>query len=322
LVNTKCDIACSYCFYTTDHEMRDEGILAVSADEVVQRLRTLGFGSVILTGGDPLNRSSKTATTALVRALVNDDVRVIVNTSAAFLSDEDCWQLADARPTRVDVSIDSTSARLHNLLRGRHTDTIAAIRKLVALGVPVQTTTVVTGANAHDVAATVAALEQEGVTRATIQPAFLPDTLPNSHVGRRAEALRLTVSDELRAWLQERAANASEPDVAAAYHSLWDQHWGTGELRTSLQPFCHMGKTLYVCAADGSVTGCFHRPDVELGNLFTSDIDVLDASLSANELTQAALPPCAGPHCVSLFEGSDSWRRPDHEETSVATHHL
>jgi sulfatase maturation enzyme AslB (radical SAM superfamily) len=188
--------------------------------------------------------------------------------------------------------------------------------------VPVQTTTVVTSANVHDVAATVTALEQQGVRRATIQPAFLPDTLPDTNLGHRADALRLTVTDELRGWLKERAASADEPDVAEAYHALWDQHWGTGELRTSLTPFCVMGKTLYVCAADGSLTGCFHRPDVELGNLFTSDADMLEAALRTNELTRHALPPCAGPHCVSLFEGPGAWRRPDHQEASVATQHL
>jgi len=322
LVNTKCDITCSYCFYTTDHEARDDDIFGVGAAELVERLRAMHFGSVILSGGDPLNRTSKAATIALVRELVDNSLRVIVNTSAAFLTDEDCQRLAAARPTRVDISIDSVNARVHNLLRGRHTDTIAAIRKLVALGVPVQTTTVVTSANAHDVAATVTALEQEGVRRAAIQPAYLPDTLPDSYLGRRAQALRLTVTDELRTWLRERAATAAEPDIVEAYHALWDKHWGTGELRTSLQPFCVMGKKLYVSAADGSLTGCFHRPDVELGNFFTSDVDVLDAALRTNELTQHALPPCAGPHCVSLFEGPASWQRADHEEASVATQHL
>jgi hypothetical protein len=78
-----------------------------------------------------------------------------------------------------------------------------------------------------------------------------------------------------------------------------------------------MGKTHYVCAADGSLTGCFHRPNVQLGNLFTSDANMLEATLSTNELTRHALPSCAGPHCVSLFEGSRAWRPPDHEEASV-----
>ena len=322
LVNTKCDLSCSYCFYTTDHESRDDDILEVSAAELVERLRILGFGSVILSGGDPLNRASKAATIALVRDLVDSGLRVIINTSAAFLTDDDCRQLAAARPTRVDISIDSVDARVHNLLRGRHIDTVAAIRKLVALGVPVQTTTVVSSANVHEVAETVTALERQGVARATIQPAFLPETLPDSSLGRRADSLRLTVTDELRSWLKERAASAAEPDVAEAYHALWDQHWGTRELRTSLKPFCVMGKTVYVCAADGSLTGCFHRPDVELGNLFTSDARMLEADLSGSELTRDDLPACAGPHCVSLFEGPRAWRRPDHQEASVATQQL
>ncbi|WP_344116647.1 radical SAM protein [Kribbella alba] len=322
LVNTYCDIACSYCFYTTDHEARDDDILTVATAELVDRLRTFHFGSVILSGGDPLNRASKAATIPLVRDLINSGLRVIINTSAAFLTDDDCQNLAEARPTRVDISIDSVNARVHNLLRGRHTDTVAAIRKLVALGVPVQTTTVVTGANVDHVAETVSALEQQGVTRATIQPAFLPATLPDTSFGRRADALRLTVTDELRAWLRQRAASAPDPDAAEAYHALWDQHWGTGELHTSLTPFCVMGKTLYVCAADGSLTGCFHRPDVELGNLFTSDADMLEVALRTNELTRHALPSCAGPHCVSLFEGPRAWRRADHEEASVAAQHL
>jgi sulfatase maturation enzyme AslB (radical SAM superfamily) len=322
LVNTKCDLACSYCFYTTDHEARDDDILAIPTPELIEHLRTLHFGSVILSGGDPLNRASKASTIDLVRELVAGGLQVIVNTSAAFLTDDDCRHLAAARPTRVDISIDSVNTRVHNLLRGRHTDTVAAVRNLVALGVPVQTTTVVTNANVDDVAETVAALERMGVKRATIQPAFLPETLPDTSLGSRAGALRLTVTDELRTWLRERAASAAEPDAAAAYHALWDLHWGTGELRTPLTPFCVMGKTLYVCAADGRLTGCFHRSDVALGNLFTSDADALEAAMTTNELTHHALPPCAGPHCVSLFEGPRAWRRPDHQEASVATQHL
>ena len=132
LVNTKCDLACSYCFYTTDHEARDDDILAIPTPELIEHLRTLHFGSVILSGGDPLNRASKASTIDLVRELVAGGLQVIVNTSAAFLTDDDCRHLAAARPTRVDISIDSVNTRVHNLLRGRHTDTVAAVRNLVA----------------------------------------------------------------------------------------------------------------------------------------------------------------------------------------------
>lgn len=294
LVNSVCDIACTYCFYTTGYEKRSKNrIHPETADYVSERITSVGFNTVILTGGDPLHSRFKHETYVLICALKTKECKVIVNTSAALLTDDDFDTIVKLGVDRVDVSIDSHDAGIHDSQRGRHADAVRTITGLINRGYhSIATTTVVTPANASTLPETVAWLRSLGVKNIRIQRAFLPGKT-SSEDDVMCEDMRKCVSQ------------LSDAHVRA-YIELTERVFRN---ETPLSgPTCQMGKEYFVCDATGVLTPCFHRFDLVLGNLFSDPIDAIRRSLERNELTAYTMPPCFGKHCVSLFDNPKFWR--------------
>lgn len=299
LVNGACDIACAYCFYTTGYERRDAARIRPSeAGPLADRIRDVGFASVILTGGDPLQSRLKGETYALVAALKERGLRVIVNTSAAFLTESDLDRIVALGVDRVDVSIDSHLPEIHDAQRGRHADAVAAIDGLLARGhCSLAATVVVTPLNAPTLADTVRWLRERGVTDVRIQRAFLPE----SGVVPLA-ALRRTAVDAAFAAVAARLPAAHVADYAALTADAW------AGLPPPRNAACQMGKSYFVCGPDGRLTPCFHRPDVPLGNLLHDPIEDVRAALDAHPLRNVRMPACFGTHCASLFDNPRFWQ--------------
>lgn len=298
LVNNACDIACTYCFYTTGYEKRfPKHIRPEQAATVAGRITDIGFRTVILTGGDPLHSKLKNKTYVLARELKARERRVIINTSAVYLDDADLDTIVALGIDRIDVSIDSHRADIHDAQRGRHADAVRTITGLIECGYrSITTTTVVTEANASTLAETVRWLRDLGVEDVRIQRAFLPEEAGDSRelvtLGMRQACSHLP-SPYVRDYIEltERALSNEQPLPMAS---------------------CRMGKEYFVCDAAGTLTPCFHRSDIMLGNLFSDPVDRLQEMLEKNALTPYVLPPCFGNHCTSLFDNPRFWRK-EHE---------
>jgi hypothetical protein len=53
---------------------------------------------------------------------------------------------------------------------------------------------------------------------------------------------------------------------------------------------------------------CFHRSDINLGNLFTDSTSKIETMIKNNLLNyKNNLPECFGAHCVSLFDNPKFW---------------
>ena len=301
LVTTQCDIACTYCFYTTGHEERDDQVFSLThVEQFADRLAMLEFGTVILTGGDPLSRSDKARTIELCGALSDRGVRVIINTSGVFLDADDCAALVAARPARIDFSIDSCDRHVHNRQRGRFDDTVKAITCLKELGYDdLVTTTVVTQANRDHMVETLDFFRSLGVRESRLQPAFLPDVNPG---------LSLSLTPSTREQLDVVATRPGASPHLKPYFALWEKYHGDPALAPDdgLRA-CSMGSEMFVSDAEGNVSACFHRADVEIGNILTDGVDHLRHALEGNALAAPGLPPCAGPHCTSLFDDPTNW---------------
>lgn len=299
LVNSACDIACAYCFYTTGYERRGaERVRAAEVGPLADRIRDAGFATVILTGGDPLQSRLKGDSYALVAALKDRGLRVIINTSAAYLTALDLDRIVAIGVDRVDVSIDSHLAEIHDAQRGRHADAVAAIDGLLARGFrSLAATVVVTPLNAPTLADTVCWLREHGVADVRIQRAFLPESgvVPLAALRRTADAAAFAAV----------AAQLSAPHVVD-YAALTADAW-IGR-PPSEKAVCQMGKSYFVCGPDGSLTPCFHRSDVPLGNLLHDPIEDVRAALDAHPLRNVRMPNCFGTHCASLFDNPRFWR--------------
>jgi MoaA/NifB/PqqE/SkfB family radical SAM enzyme len=294
LVNSTCDINCTNCFYTTGHEKRSRfRVQPEISGRVAERIASVGFNTVILSGGDPLHSRFKYETYVLISELKACGLKVIINTSAVRLTEEDLDTIIGLGVDRVDISIDSHDAGINNALRGRHHDTVSAITGLIERGYRnVVTTTVVAKLNAPTLMETISWLKGLGVEDVRIQRVFLPNDSTDDG-GTIMQAMR-DVEPSLRAShasryieLTERAFNGQSASCGAR---------------------CRMGKEYFVCNAQGTLTPCFHREDVVLGNLFEDPLDAVLQALVSNELTAHDVPPCFGGHCASLFDIPNFWR--------------
>lgn len=294
LINSVCDIACTYCFYTTGHEKRSHHrVHPKIAGRVAERIASVGFNTVILSGGDPLNFRFKHETYVLIRELKTRGLKVIINISAAHLDEEDLDAIIDLGVDRVDVSIDSHDAVIHNTQRGCHASTVSAITGLLEKGYHnIVTTTVVTDLNAPTLLETIFWLRKLGVKDVRIQRVFLPNNLLDTSEIMQAV---YDVKPHLRA------------PHALRYIELTERAFDGQPAPCHAQ--CRMGKEYFVCDAQGILTPCFHRGDIVLGNLFDDPIGVLLKALKHHELIMYDVPPCFGSHCASLFDIPTFWRR-------------
>jgi len=294
LVNSTCDITCGYCFYTTGHEIRSRfRVTTEQADLVADRIASTGFDVVILTGGDPLHSRFKRETYTLIAELKVRGLRVIVNTSAVRLTDEDLDIIITLDVDRVDVSIDSHIAEVHDAQRGRHADTVWSLQGFIARSyTKLACTIVVTELNVPTLFDTITWLRSCGVKDVRIQRAFLPEG--SSQDG-----------DAIMCAMQSATALLHSPHVAK-YVGLTNLAFqGKGAPYGST---CRMGKEYFVCDARGKITPCFHRDDIVLGNLLDDTVSDLQRSFGNHELVVHDVPPCFGGHCASLFDIPTFWR--------------
>ena len=293
MVNSACNIACKYCFYTTGYEKRSrDRILPRQAGHVAKRIAEARFGTVILTGGDPLHSVHKKETYLLVSALKAEVLRVVINTSAAYLTERDLDRLIELAVDRVDISIDSHDSAVHDAQRGRHSDAVQAICGLLQRGMSLSTTTVVTARNAPTLTQTIEWLQGLGISDIRVQKAFLPG---GDLVGHRIVDASLRAAVPL----------LQKPHVARYLEQTIRLFRGQGPLSEAR---CPMGKEYFVCDAQGNLAPCFHRGDIHLGNLFEDDTACILGAMESNVLSTDTLPLCVGSPCASLFDNPSLWR--------------
>ncbi len=303
ILNTQCDIACDYCFYSTGYQNRSSAVFSICEPQYFyERLLHLGFKNIILTGGDPLSRRHKASTLDLTEKLVAFGFCVVINTSGAYLTSQDCSCLAEIKPFRIDFSLDSHDPAVHDALRGRFSDTVDAIRTLVSLRyTSLSVTTVVTEKNHQTLRETLAFIRHLGITDVRFQPAFIP-------TGSSSVSARQPMTQGLSTFLREHASQTDDPLTTERYYSFWRrQYGGSPSVSSGPKPRCLMGKSIFVADASCDLTPCFHRSDLPLGNLLTESLPVLAENLRKNEVGAQTLPDCAGPHCVSLFSHRLNW---------------
>lgn len=308
IVTEKCDIACRYCFYTTGHQKRSPKKFDVSmCEEAARKLRALDFSAVVLTGGDPLNRIEKSTTFQIVEGLHRTGLKVIMNTSGAFLDEEDCTRLVTLNPHRIDFSLDSHIAQVHNHLRGRYDDTISAIKTLLGMSYKsIVVTIVVTSQNAAHLSNTIDFLKDMGITEVRVQPGYIPSD------AKFQRSLELELEDATLKEMHKALSRLASRWNAQEYHAWWMSHFYTGEstgfvANVAKPRACQMGKNIFVSDAAGNLSPCFHRGDIPIGNLFTSSETDLRDAISCNPLSGVPVPSCIGKHCLSLFDNPDCW---------------
>lgn len=296
IVNDICDLRCSYCFYTIGYEKRHgQSIKLQEMPSIPDKICEAGFETVIITGGEPLQGRHKSDVFSLMHQLKINGLKVILNTSGVRLSEGDLDNLVDLQLDRIDISIDSHLEDLHNRQRGMFVDTVFTLKGLISRGFTnLATTTVVTKLNAETLTVTIEWLREIGVRDTHIQPVFRLE-------GSMVKNERYTVYEAMLAirHLQKTSHNNA---YLGLIHNVVDG------LPLPQNASCRMGKDYFVCTPLGILTPCFHRFDIQLGNLFRDRPRAIRRVIKANPLTGNDQPICFGWHCVSLFDIPRFWK--------------
>jgi AdoMet-dependent heme synthase len=146
-----CDLACKHC-RASAQPGRDAGELSTEeAKRLMDRVRSFGRPLFVLTGGDPLKRPD---VVELVRYGTEIGLRVAMTPSGTpLMTSEAVRALADAGLARLAVSLDGSTAGIHDAFRGVDGSfdwTIRMIRAARELGLTTQINTTVARHNLDD----------------------------------------------------------------------------------------------------------------------------------------------------------------------------
>lgn len=195
----RCDHKCVHCYLT---ERRQAELSLAECEDVLDQLAAAGTMMLLISGGDPFLRPDAIAFVQAARARLFD---VRINSHGNHIDDGIADALAAAGVSRVSLSVYSAEAADHEavtLIAGSHEKTLAAARRLVARGVPVNFKTPVMTHNRASFH-TVGALAEEIGASWELDAHIVPDD--QSDFGLCSIGVHAT--DRMRATLVDLARN-------------------------------------------------------------------------------------------------------------------
>ncbi len=160
-----CDLACLHC-RAEARPFRDRGELStLEAMRMMNQVRRFGRPLFVLTGGDPLKRPD---TVDLVRHGARLGLRMAMTPSGTpLMTPEIVRRLADAGLSRLAVSLDGSTAAIHDRFRGvagSYDWTVRMIRAAREIGLSTQINTTVSRYNLDDFEAMTGLMGELGIS--------------------------------------------------------------------------------------------------------------------------------------------------------------
>src|SRR5512140_107857 len=154
-VTRACDLKCLHCRASAMPCADPRELTTADALALIEQLRELAPGVVVLTGGDPLKRPDLFM--LIERAVACGLSMAITPSVTPLLTADAIRRLAAVGISRIAVSLDGPDARIHDGLRGvpgAFRATLQAAAEVRAAGLSLQINTSVTAATVGEVART------------------------------------------------------------------------------------------------------------------------------------------------------------------------
>jgi AdoMet-dependent heme synthase len=160
-----CDLACQHCRATARPWRHAKELTTAEAKEVMDRVRSFGSPLFVLTGGDPLKRPD---IVELVEYGTGIGLRVAMTPSGTpLMTEATVRRLAEAGLSRLAVSLDGSTAEIHDRFRGvdgSYDWTLRMIRAAREIGLSTQINTTVARHNVEDFDSLVPLMESLGIS--------------------------------------------------------------------------------------------------------------------------------------------------------------
>ncbi len=281
LPTTRCVSHCEYCFYETGHSERVESRDYLGPLEgALDALQDAGLQQIILTGGEPL---LSPMFPGLLELLSRRTLHVLLLTHGELLDEQQLVLLERACVDDITISAVDADERLRE-----------AVHRIMfhSRFVP----SLLTCLNRENLDRVPRLLEFS--SRRNLPHLFTPVFIPRQAACFERLSLRRASPAQWDALIRdlEDWADATQSRFYLAmirdFYRDMPVHPG----------FCPMGTQGLVIDADGSVYPCFHRHDLQAGNLLEDPWPSIQANLErvGPGLLSA---PCFGEHCLSMFAG-------------------
>jgi len=292
----QCNQGCGYCFnaWRGDGVRSPPGLPPEELRSLLSRaLDEVDFRAVTFSGGEPLTRPDLFDLVDLVKAR---GPRVHVVSNGALVTDAIADRLAARRPISVQITLNGPTAALHDALVDARSfeRTLEGIRRLLARGVAVTGTIVVTRRNAHAVGETLEVFHALGVREIGLSR-FSPAGYSAAHVAEllpsRADVLGALAAAERFASARAEASVAlllPVPSCVARPEEHPHLSFGSCPVGTPLQELA--------LGPDGGLRHCLLHPAAFVPDMRTSSFAealVAPAVTGYRDVTPAFCAPCA-----------------------------
>ncbi len=292
-IDTACNRACDYCFYTTGYFPRREATLTeddwLSAVEQAVEMRLQG---IIITGGEPLYGGEKRLAMLerIITAARKGGIYTLLLTNGDFFTLDVARRLAEAGLGGVSISLDSLTGIENYKISGWRAAEAARAEDLnITIIMTISRENYIDLPPIYRFAAT----RKFGLI---LQPAYVPPDYPE-YERLSLHELPRSVLDKLFAGMAHWAETYGLQNYFGYLKGIYNLPGGSRPSR------CDMGSMVAVVEPDGQVSACFHRPELVGGNIKEEPLsDII------KNLEEISRPPadahCFGEHCVSLFTES------------------
>ena len=282
IVTNRCTRDCPFCFYTTGYQRHPAEDLSLEfLLKALDTLKALGVNSLVITGGEPLLRRD---IIEVIQKAGDLGLRRLLLTNGDLLDKYIIRNLRDCGVEGITLSVNSMQEAEMLEESARYLQYPSTINVTV--------TTVFSKGNVSELAAIYEWVNDKDWGM-IFQPAFIPrdskkfDSLSPHNLNEEEW-------DRIVPILKKWGRRQKTTTYVGYIFGLYDR--GNSRPR-----HCSMGRDGFVLDCDGAVYPCFHRRDLQAGNIFQK------AELIAKKLSSSAKivgkAPCYGEHCVSLFYG-------------------
>jgi radical SAM protein len=150
-VTQSCDLACKHCRAAAQPIAHPDELTNAEGKALIDQIAEMHVPIFVFTGGDPLKRKD---VFELIRYASDKGVQVAVTPSATpLLTREAMFKLKEAGLVRLGISLDGSTAEIHDAFRGlpgAWARTIQAIEWAKEAGIPVQVHSTISRHNVHD----------------------------------------------------------------------------------------------------------------------------------------------------------------------------
>jgi heme b synthase len=271
----KCNLKCVHCRSSSDETSLGEVFDTEAAKELLSQIAADYSPVIVLSGGEPLLRKDLFE---IARHGTELGLRMCVATNGTLVDDEICEQMKSAEIKMVSLSLDGSTADIHDDFRqqvGAFEGTLRAAERFRAHGIPFLVNSSFTKRNQHDIGDTFRLAKKMGAT-AWYMFMIVP-------TGRGEDVMNELISaedyDEILNWHYDTERNEEEllmrPTCAPHYYRLVLQRqkaekdkWRRQSLTFSTggSKGCIAAQSICLIDVEGNVLPCSYFP-VGAGNV-------------------------------------------------------